>query len=645
MKKGHKNELPKISEDDPKSLLTPGEEASFSNTPTWDAKYHFDALTSYVNRQNREMENRLGPPERPNEPPSAVERQAEPQGAAAQLRATNRCPQLPLELEDDDFGPESDFHEEFEDNFKPPRRENRRDHPRAPNRRAFRVNRPRFEKDNSMVNNIKTTIPEFIGLHDLDVYLDWEMKVDKIFESYEFPELKNVQLASLEFKAYAATWWKNHYHSAATPRTSWNKGTYSTPPSDPTRPRGQLGQPDRRFDRSAPPNNSRPASTAPAPVRPPFQWPNQPSQPPNTAPNHARDIQCQNVKPIGIPKAEETSTVEPEEEEPETPRGTRSSRRSIITVGKVSADSTSTVAVLSSSANNTSRKPPKGPNATRNSSKIAKNRNLFISIKGVEKAIKVGLPLVLLTCKRSATNESCLPIIVQPLMDKIEEDNPELQMIGPITRLRAKKLQGYFQAYVRRKLDEQEIMHCSPKWITMLSHQLSSALSRLQSNRPLRELREVAKGVTKQIRETMHELATKVDEYAHARISGSGSTLFEELGLYYIGPFDGHNIDDLTSILKEVKNTKITGPVLIHVITEKGKGGGSIARKAMHALICRKVRVQDPACEGREGWFYVNGTTLRFGPSEFALVSGLRFGPSNFNPKSHTVQRHFLLII
>ncbi|GLT99226.1 hypothetical protein SLE2022_166780 [Rubroshorea leprosula] len=101
---------------------------------------------------------------------------------------------------------------------------------------------------------------------------------------------------------------------------------------------------------------------------------------------------------------------------------------------------------------------------------------------------------------------------------------------------------------------------------------LSSALSRLQSNRPLRELREVAKGVTKQIGGPMHELAAKVDEYARGMISGSGSTLFEELGLYYIGPVDGHNINDLVAILKEVKSTKTTGPVLIHVVTEKGRG-------------------------------------------------------------------------
>ncbi|CAN1283999.1 Probable 1-deoxy-D-xylulose-5-phosphate synthase, chloroplastic [Linum perenne] len=90
---------------------------------------------------------------------------------------------------------------------------------------------------------------------------------------------------------------------------------------------------------------------------------------------------------------------------------------------------------------------------------------------------------------------------------------------------------------------------------------LSSALSRLQSNRPLRELREVAK-----------ELAAKVDEYARGMISGTGSTLFEELGLYYIGPINGHNIDDIVAILNDVKSTKATGPVLLHVVTEKGRG-------------------------------------------------------------------------
>lgn len=79
-------------------------------------------------------------------------------------------------------------------------------------------------------------------------------------------------------------------------------------------------------------------------------------------------------------------------------------------------------------------------------------------------------------------------------------------------------------------------------------------------------------GVTKQLGGPAHILASKVDEYARGMISGSGSTLFEELGLYYIGPVDGHNIDDLVTILREVKATHTTGPVLIHLVTEKGRG-------------------------------------------------------------------------
>jgi len=101
---------------------------------------------------------------------------------------------------------------------------------------------------------------------------------------------------------------------------------------------------------------------------------------------------------------------------------------------------------------------------------------------------------------------------------------------------------------------------------------LSSTLARLQSNKQLRELRDTAKAMTKQLPDPLQDLTAKVDEYARGMISGSGSTLFEELGLYYIGTVDGHNLEDLITILKEVKATESVGPVLIHVVTEKGKG-------------------------------------------------------------------------
>merc|ERR1719163_43833 len=101
---------------------------------------------------------------------------------------------------------------------------------------------------------------------------------------------------------------------------------------------------------------------------------------------------------------------------------------------------------------------------------------------------------------------------------------------------------------------------------------LSSTFARLQSSKPLRELRESAKAITKQMPVPVQEVTAKVDEYARGMISGSGSTLFEELGLYYIGTVDGHNLQDLVAILEEVKSTRSVGPVLIHIVTEKGRG-------------------------------------------------------------------------
>ncbi|KAH9760811.1 1-deoxy-D-xylulose-5-phosphate synthase [Citrus sinensis] len=100
---------------------------------------------------------------------------------------------------------------------------------------------------------------------------------------------------------------------------------------------------------------------------------------------------------------------------------------------------------------------------------------------------------------------------------------------------------------------------------------LSSTLSRIQSSKSFRQLREVAKGMTKRIGRGMHEWAAKVDEYARGMIGPQGSTLFEELGLYYIGPVDGHNIEDLISVLQEVASLGSMGPVLVHVVTEENR--------------------------------------------------------------------------
>jgi len=116
---------------------------------------------------------------------------------------------------------------------------------------------------------------------------------------------------------------------------------------------------------------------------------------------------------------------------------------------------------------------------------------------------------------------------------------------------------------------------------------LSSALSRLQANQPLRELREIAKGLSKELPGPLPEVSARIDEYARGILAGGPSSLFEELGLYYIGPVDGHNLDDLVTILNEVKNTQTAGPVMIHVVTEKGKGyaPAETASDKMHGVV------------------------------------------------------------
>ncbi|CAN8256644.1 unnamed protein product [Cochlearia groenlandica] len=98
---------------------------------------------------------------------------------------------------------------------------------------------------------------------------------------------------------------------------------------------------------------------------------------------------------------------------------------------------------------------------------------------------------------------------------------------------------------------------------------LSSFMSKIQSSQIFRKFRELAKAMTKRIGKGMYEWAAKVDEYARGMVGPTGSTLFEELGLYYIGPVDGHNIEDLVCVLREVSSLDSMGPVLVHVITEE----------------------------------------------------------------------------
>ncbi|CAI9098581.1 OLC1v1035255C1 [Oldenlandia corymbosa var. corymbosa] len=116
---------------------------------------------------------------------------------------------------------------------------------------------------------------------------------------------------------------------------------------------------------------------------------------------------------------------------------------------------------------------------------------------------------------------------------------------------------------------------------------LSQTLAKLQASTEFRQLREAAKEVTKSLGTHTHEIASKVDTYVRGFASGSGAPLFEELGLYYIGPVDGHNIEDLVYIFQKVKSLPAPGPVLIHVVTEKGKGypPAEAAADKMHGVV------------------------------------------------------------
>ncbi len=99
---------------------------------------------------------------------------------------------------------------------------------------------------------------------------------------------------------------------------------------------------------------------------------------------------------------------------------------------------------------------------------------------------------------------------------------------------------------------------------------MSTYLSRLISSRPYHTLREIAKGMVRHLPKSWENVARRAEEYARGLMTGG--TLFEELGFYYIGPLDGHNLDHLIPILKNVRDAPEPGPYLIHVVTEKGRG-------------------------------------------------------------------------
>lgn len=112
---------------------------------------------------------------------------------------------------------------------------------------------------------------------------------------------------------------------------------------------------------------------------------------------------------------------------------------------------------------------------------------------------------------------------------------------------------------------------------------MSHYLARLVSGKTYRTLRETAKHLNERLPEFIADKARKTEEYARGFFTGG--TLFEELGFYYVGPIDGHNLSVLLPILRNVRDAE-EGPILIHVVTEKGKGYGPAegASDKLHAV-------------------------------------------------------------
>jgi 1-deoxy-D-xylulose-5-phosphate synthase len=98
---------------------------------------------------------------------------------------------------------------------------------------------------------------------------------------------------------------------------------------------------------------------------------------------------------------------------------------------------------------------------------------------------------------------------------------------------------------------------------------LSAYLARVVSSHEYLGLRNVARKITRRISKRLTTAAAKAEEYA--RGMATGGTLFEELGFYYVGPIDGHNLDHLIPVLENVRDAE-EGPILVHVVTKKGKG-------------------------------------------------------------------------
>merc|ERR1719235_1900712 len=105
---------------------------------------------------------------------------------------------------------------------------------------------------------------------------------------------------------------------------------------------------------------------------------------------------------------------------------------------------------------------------------------------------------------------------------------------------------------------------------TVPAGSLSAYTSRLIASKPFQDFRDIAKSINRLFPSEIQQANAKIDEYARGMVTGG--TLFEELGFYYIGPVDGHDLDNLVPILENIRDRGGKQPVLLHIKTDKGKG-------------------------------------------------------------------------
>ncbi|KAH6788569.1 hypothetical protein C2S51_003575 [Perilla frutescens var. frutescens] len=455
MKKGSRPESSVTPPVDPQSTIPPLDpsrdpskapiESSSDPPPPWDPKYHFEAFSKHFQRQHQALSDKI------DDLVHAFECTKTTPTITQSVRGQARHNERQNEPEEEYFDENTDAGYGTPDRGRRQRRGNYNDH---------------YGEDR-MLNNIKTSIPEFEGLHDPDTYLDWERKVEKIFDCYDFTEVKKVQLACLEFRGYATTWWEMQQE-----RRRRNRN----PPIDTWEEMKGLMR-----ERFIPVHYERELEK---------KLNKAPVQLKNITKSMNPDISCEvelkdftsverMVQYASIVEKQlregrhrshhSTATIRPSWNEgthstsPSTPStdSTRprekfkEERAKVAAADKLTAAADRPMAELSPTAHtfsivkSTSTQSPSDSMAYGKTSSSAASKDkfhsLFFSVKRVDKAINTAVK-------------------------DLEELNPELPFKGPIAHMRAKQCQGYFQMLMRRTIEvgEEEIGR-SPKWILALS--------------------------------------------------------------------------------------------------------------------------------------------------------------------------------